>query len=370
MEQVRLDHDVHIGYKQAWKIKEFAQDLIRGTPEDSYQNLSKWLFKVTEKNHGSKGILLGASAQNGDYSLYPLVFGIVDFENEHAWTWFFRGRKTVIPDASNLVFVSDRAHAIANARSVVYPLAHHGICRIHLLRNTIPKYGRTGLLPLVEAAADAYTCHEFIGIFNDIKSISPILAAYLEESDFAKWARCYAHFEQEKAWKHKKLVTPRVVKMMLERYNAAMKLDIFQVDQYEFEVNDETRKYIVHLENKQCTYLIFEIDRIPCVHTIAAAKCTNKDENKYMDQAYLTKTWAKAYAESIHPCGDLTNCNFPDTVQVYSCAPPTCKQTSGRPPTKRKRSVGEFGVPGSKSQGHKCSRCNVGGHNRSTWISY
>ncbi|XP_024014440.1 uncharacterized protein LOC112088402 [Eutrema salsugineum] len=237
LEQVRRDHGVHIGYKQACRVKEFAQDLIRGTPEDSYQNLSKWMFKVHEKNPGSKvylemdpngnkfkysfvafgqsirgfelmrrviavdgtflkgkfkGTLLGASAQDGDYSLYPLAFGIVDSENEHAWTWFFRGLKTMIPDASDLVFVSDRAQSIAKALSVVYPLAHHGICRIHLLRDITPKYGRTGLLPLVEAAADAYTRHEFISIFIDIRSRSPKLASYLEESDFAKWARCYA----------------------------------------------------------------------------------------------------------------------------------------------------------------------------------
>ncbi|XP_024006418.1 uncharacterized protein LOC112082932 [Eutrema salsugineum] len=133
------------------------------------------------------------------------------------------------------------------------------------------------------------------------------------------------HERREKAFKHKKLVTPRVAKMIVKRYNAAMKLDVFQVDRYEFEVKDETRKYIVHLENKQCTCLVFDIDRIPCVHAIVAAKRTNKDENKCVDQAYLTETWAKVYAESIHPCGDLTNCDFPDTVVINSCTPPTCK---------------------------------------------
>ncbi|XP_024015068.1 uncharacterized protein LOC112088899 [Eutrema salsugineum] len=197
------------------------------------------------------------------------------------------------------------------------------------------KYGRTGLFLLVEAAADAYTRHEFIGIFNDIRSRSPKLAASLEESDFAKYntmttniaeslnsilnlacelpimslyetirltLTTWFHERREKALKHKKLITPRVVKMILERSNAAMKLDAFQVDWFEFEVKDETRKYIVHLENKQCTCLIFNIGRIPCVHAIVAAKRTNKDENKYVDQVYLTETWAKAYAESIHPC--------------------------------------------------------------------
>ncbi|CAF1911299.1 unnamed protein product [Brassica napus] len=55
-----------------------------------------------------------------------------------------------------------------------------------------------------------------------------------------------------------------------------------------------------------------------------------------------------------------------ENIDELSCPPPSTKKKSGRPPTKRKRSVGEFGVPGSKSQSHKCSRCGTGGHNKST----
>ncbi|WZZ72467.1 hypothetical protein YC2023_083837 [Brassica napus] len=78
------------------------------------------------------------------------------------------------------------------------------------------------------------------------------------------------------------------------------------------------------------------------------------------------ETWAKAYAESIHPGGELSTSTYPANIDELSCPPPTTKKISGRPPTKRKRSVGEFGVPGSKSQSHKCSRCGIGGHNRIT----
>ncbi|XP_024016119.1 uncharacterized protein LOC112089283 [Eutrema salsugineum] len=237
-----------------------------------------------------KGTLLAASAQDKDYSLYPLAFGIVDSENEYVWTWFFRGLKTVIPDASDLVFVSDRAHVIA-------------------------KYGRTGLLPLVEAAVDAYTRDEFIDIFNDIRNRSSKLAPYLEESDFAKWAR----YLEESDFAKYNIMTTNISESLNSILNLAHEFSIMSLyetirltittwfyelgkkllntkNRYEFEVKDETRKYIVHLENKQCICLIFDIDKIPCVHAIAAAKRTNKDENKFLDQAYLTETWAKAYA--------------------------------------------------------------------------
>lgn len=57
--------------------------------------------------------------------------------------------------------------------------------------NIIPKYSKTGFLPLVESADDAYTFHEFNSIFSDIKDKFPELAEYLEDSNFRKWATCF-----------------------------------------------------------------------------------------------------------------------------------------------------------------------------------
>ncbi|XP_048596379.1 uncharacterized protein LOC125578126 [Brassica napus] len=453
IEQVRMLHGVHINYKQAWRVREEAQILVRGTPEDSYYNLSRWLYKITETNPGSltyqhvdaagkfkyafvafgpsirgfslmrrviavdgtflkgkfNGTLLAACAQDGNYHLYPLAFAVVDAENGASWKWFFRGLSQKIPDASDLVFVSDRANSISSALEDVYPLSHHGICRIHLLRNITPTYAKTGLLPLVESAADAYTCHEFWLIFKDIKDKCPELAKYLEESDFRKWARSYApanrynimttniaeslnsmlkmprelpiislletirltmttwFFERrEAAAKHKHLVTPKVVQKLVSRLGAAMLLNVYQVDRSEFEVKDETMKFVVDLEKRHCTCNVFDIDKIPCIHAIAAAKHIKRDENRFVDASHLTETWAKAYAESIHPGGELSTSTYPENIDELSCPPPATKKKSGRPPTKRKRSVGEFGVPGSKSQSHKCSRCGTGGHNKIT----
>ncbi|XP_010513454.1 PREDICTED: uncharacterized protein LOC104789458 [Camelina sativa] len=123
-----------------------------------------------------------------------------------------------------------------------------------------------------------------------------------------------------------------------------MKLDVFQVDQHEFEVKDDRNKFVVHLN---CTCHFFDIERIPCIHAIVAAKRTNMDEYKLVDHFYLTDIWAKTYAESIHPSGDVKNWVFPDSVAEYFCAPPQTRIKSGRPPKKRKRSVGEFGIPGT-----------------------
>ncbi|CDY52002.1 BnaC08g47100D [Brassica napus] len=153
---------------------------------------------------------------------------------------------------------------------------------------------------------------------------------------------------------------------LVSRLGAAMLLNVYQVDRSELEVKDETMKFVVDLEKRHCTCNVFDIDKIPCIHAIAAAKHIKRDENRFVDASHLTETWAKAYAESIHPGGELSTSTYPENIDELSCPPPATKKKSGRPPTKRKRSVGEFGVPGSKSQSHKCSRCGTGGHNKST----
>ncbi|CAL9233849.1 unnamed protein product, partial [Arabidopsis halleri] len=140
------------------------------------------------------------------------------------------------------------------------------------------------------------------------------------------------HERREKTAKHNKRLTPNVTKEMVLRFSEAMKLDVSQVDQFEFEVKDKHNKFVVHLRNKNCTCCVFDIDKIPCIHAIAASKRTNMDENKLADDFYLTDTWAKAYAKSIHPSGDAKNWVFPDSITGFFCAPPETKVSSGRPP--------------------------------------
>lgn len=54
------------------------------------------------------GRLLTASAQDGNFQIFPIGFGIVDSENDQSWTWFFSKLQTVVPDSYDLVLVSDR----------------------------------------------------------------------------------------------------------------------------------------------------------------------------------------------------------------------------------------------------------------------
>ncbi|KAF8104339.1 hypothetical protein N665_0174s0024 [Sinapis alba] len=123
-----------------------------------------------------------------------------------------------------------------------------------------------------------------------------------------------------------------------------MTLNVYQVDRCEFEVKEDTLKYVVDLEKKHCICNVFDIDKIPCIHAIAAAKFSKRDENNYR----------------------VINVYLPGNIDDLSCPPPTTKKRNGRSSTKRIRSVGEFGVPESKFQSYKCSIFSIGGYNKST----
>lgn len=58
------------------------------------------------------GCLLTASAQDGNYQIFPLAFAVVDSENDKSWQWFFRKLSSLVPDTVELVFVSDRHSSI------------------------------------------------------------------------------------------------------------------------------------------------------------------------------------------------------------------------------------------------------------------
>ncbi|KAL0701536.1 hypothetical protein Bca4012_057658 [Brassica carinata] len=236
MENARNDHGVVISYSKAWRCQEHAQDLARGTPDDSFEALPSWFHMLKEKNPGSvtfievdymgkfkyaflsfgpsirgfklmrkvisidgahlklkyKGTLFAATVHDGNFHLYPLAFAIVDSENAASWSWFMMCLKTIIPDEEDLVFVSDRTSPIEAALLQYYPLAHHGICIFHFEKNVLDNHKSSTLITLVVEAGYAYTKEDFNYYFHEIKNSDPELADYLTKADIRKWSRAYA----------------------------------------------------------------------------------------------------------------------------------------------------------------------------------
>lgn len=162
------DHDVHISYWKAWRLREVALDYAKGSFGASYNLLPTYLDKLLHANPGSiaqlhteytegvghrfkymflalaasiagyrfirkivivdgthlrgkyAGCLLAASAQDGNNQVFPLAVAVVDGENDKAWEWFFMNISQFIPNNYEIVFVSDRHPSIYNGISKVF----------------------------------------------------------------------------------------------------------------------------------------------------------------------------------------------------------------------------------------------------------
>lgn len=58
------------------------------------------------------GCLVSACAQDDNFQIFPLAFGIVNSENDAAWTWFFQRMSIFFDDSTDLVFISERHASI------------------------------------------------------------------------------------------------------------------------------------------------------------------------------------------------------------------------------------------------------------------
>jgi len=131
-------------------------------------------------------------AQDGNEKCHSIAWGIVDFENEDAWTWFIAQLKEVIGDSNELALISDRAPSIKKAISTVFEKAHHGACAWHVAQNIKNKFKCADIMGSYWSAVNAYRCEDFAGYMTEISHRYLRVAEYLEnEVGFEKWSRCH-----------------------------------------------------------------------------------------------------------------------------------------------------------------------------------
>lgn len=186
------DHGVRLPYKQAWMGKELAKGILHGSDIASYDLLVWYAAKVSETNPGSVviidtdgerfkrgffcfrasldgfkrgcrpmlfldgthllgkygGILLGATAKDGNEGFFHLAFAIVDNETDDNWTWFTSTLGDAIygdDDYTNIItFISDRSKGLVNAIAKVFPSSPHAYCLRHLHANFLKSNGQLG----------------------------------------------------------------------------------------------------------------------------------------------------------------------------------------------------------------------------------
>ncbi|XP_010430905.1 PREDICTED: uncharacterized protein LOC104715166 [Camelina sativa] len=421
MEIFRNDHGVGVSYSKAWRAQEHALELARGIPADSYEVLPSWFHMIEKKNPGTITYIKADSDNKFRYGFlafgtsiraFKLMRKVISIDGAYLKSKY-KGTVLAASAQDDLVSVSDRASSIATALSVNYVHAHHGICTFHLQKNLETRFrASASLLPVVHDASRAYTQYDFDYLFTQISNGDPDLGEYLWQADIRKWSRAYSpsnrynimtsncaesfnsrlketreypivclfdtirsiltrwfNERREESCRHPYAVTTKVGNKMNESYNNTTRwLEVSQVNENIFEVKAALKTYMVNLDTRKCTCCMFDIDKFPCAHGIAAAKHVNLNENMFVDDYHSTERWRLAYSESIHPVGDMEYWEIPESVSS-SIRPPSTRIPSGRRKKKRIASSWEYGKAKTNSKQYKCSRCGQCGHNKSSCVA-
>ncbi|XP_023641784.1 uncharacterized protein LOC111831497 [Capsella rubella] len=349
-------------------------------------------------SHG--GVLIVATAQDPDHHHYPIAFGVADGENNLSWDWFFNKLKTVVPDDPEMVFVSDRNHSLMKSIGEIYPLSQHGCCIFHLSQNVLGSvFGvkKETVAVKFRECARAYTEAEFLRLYGDFSSRYPSARAYLDKStEVKKWARCYfpgerynidttncaesinsvfkdvrklsllpmidAIVQKLADWfnKHRKAsseitngqkLVPFVENELHTSCAKAKLLPVLELNSYQLEYIVTGRdgiKYFVDLKTKSCSCKRFDIDKYPCVHTIAAAREVKKNAapdlelHNLASKFYWIELWVLAYYKTIYPVPHISQWTVPDQIKSLFALPPDYEVKQGRRQEKRFKSAGEY----------------------------
>ncbi|XP_038719834.1 uncharacterized protein LOC120012484 [Tripterygium wilfordii] len=352
MQDMRREYGVNITYDKAWRARECALDSFHGSPEESFAYLPHYYAVLEINNPGTvthiesddenkfkyffmaigaslhgfqssmhpvividsthlKGKYLGtlfvATALDGNEQIYPVAFGIVNYENNASWQWFFEKLRDVIAieDFSRLCIISDRNPSIDRAVSLVSPGSFHGACIVHIQWNMKAQGFNESIILIYLKATKVYRISEFEHLMNQLRNVDggrPY--AYLVEAGFHRWSRALS------SGKRYSIITTNITECLnailrdvriRKRSNRLQRLNVQPISHNKYYVRDGDQDGQVDLQNKTCSCQVFDLDQLPCVHALAACRVRNISFNSMCSLYYTNKAIMLAYVEPTYP---------------------------------------------------------------------
>nr|XP_016457100.1 PREDICTED: uncharacterized protein LOC107780985 [Nicotiana tabacum] len=374
-------HGVNLSYMQAWRAKEKALQLLRGHPADSYNKLPK-CFYILEKTYlGSvvklkkttdecvlyafvalftsisgweycrpvvvvdgtflktayRGIMLTASTMDAAGTILPLAYAVVDSENDASWKCFFEQLKQAYGERTSICVVSDRNESILKATSIVYPGLPHYSCVWHIWTNIRAKFkkGHLQLNELYFATAGSYTLDEFNERISKIEEIDPCVKSYLYDIGYHRWSR--VHATVNRTWtmtsniakslnavtkEARELLTFDLLEYMRKLLERWTKEKLLKAKDHMHTVIDGVKRYIVCLESKKCSCGQFQLDELPCPHTLVGLRHKNETYENFCSPYYTRESLLRTYEIPVNPLPEESKWNVSQHISDEVVNPP------------------------------------------------
>ncbi|KAH0722838.1 hypothetical protein KY290_005493 [Solanum tuberosum] len=348
---IRIELGCNASYWKVWRGSEIAKSLVRGTHEHGYGVIDVYSHMLRTSNSRSKTAL--KIDENGRFKYFFVAYG--------AWILgFAQMRKVIAVDGTFLrskydgVLLSAVAqdaenHIFPVAFCVVDSKAHYGCCMRHLGVNIRNNFHNASVVYHFYKAAKAYNIDVFSDYFNRIRDLVSQAATHLERVGFHRWSRAFfpgnrynimttnivesvnSIFLDEREYpinalfdainrrfaekfhesRMKFINAPTIFVLAIEKYiakniNLGNKLLIHQTANYKYIVTSHDEVATVDLLAKSCTCKVFDIDKIPCPHAMAALRCQYGDDYgrriyEYSSSYYKVEVYLIAYVEEIKP---------------------------------------------------------------------
>jgi len=324
--------------------------------------------------------LMIATMIDGNGQIVPMCWALVPKESYNQWLWFlkhvreaFNTEHFEINQLEKLVIMSDREKGLAKVVDEVLPNTKHSHCCQHIAANIQSRFGMA-CRKLFWIAAYARTKAGFDRAIDAILKENRPAAAYLRSIPAETWATHafpvprYGHITSNiveslnGTWKHLRHLPPlrllagiwsSVMETFCERrerlqispdltnqakagfearYEKARRYRVIPADENIAQVIDgEGKDWIVDLERRICTCLMFQEYGGPCGHAIMTARARKVDPYTLFSDAFTFSTYRYTYQASMHPV------IIRELEPGLGCLPPLISRKRGRPKTTRIR---------------------------------
>nr|KAJ0194361.1 hypothetical protein LSAT_V11C800425480 [Lactuca sativa] len=360
-----------------------------------------------------KGEILTAIRRDADNHVYPIAWAVVNVDNKDNWTWFI---DNLVADldlgaGNGLVVISYQHKGLLQAVADLLPHVEHRQCARHIFANFRKKFTGLELKSLFWEAAISTVEGDFLATMEKIKKITETGYNYLMARKPETWCRAffshgYACEAVEngvaecfnamiKQIRKKPIITmlEEIRILLMKRFfhqgqeatkwrgnygpSIQLKLNEFGKDMRlwtvvpsggdVFETRYGYNGYKVDLANHTCTYNLWMLSGIPCVHIQATINYVHKDTSEFISSWFHKDKYVAAYSHNIQPVGGR---NLWPMTEFIKPLPPLVRRMPGRPKVNRVKHASESEDAKYPSQRLKvtrivrCGKCQQLGHNK------
>ena len=142
------------------------------------------------------GALFLATSYDANDNMFPIVYGVMSFENYEDWNWFLQNLKNLIGD-KDVVILSDRHSSLLRSVPELFGEENHAYCYHHLKENfssffnkydTKGNKGKENALQWLDQIAYARLEIDYNAHLNELHMYNDSLATWIEKNEPQHWA--------------------------------------------------------------------------------------------------------------------------------------------------------------------------------------